>query len=1139
MLIDIGLDVEIAAACTRYIEEGGIFPDHVPIIQFPRHSQPQGVGEIWSHIRKLHQKGKEPDLLGRLFALLLRIGQESFLEASCGYVDDALWRRGCLTLMSSYEIPLALLWQWFLDHEELSGRMEKHRFVFIAHVAEREPELIHAQLQLADKFNRLIMTAHLIIAENAGNITSTEFEQELMVWIENEMMTDRQTIKIATEVMQAIQSNASVEDIKQLAKKVEWGYSYFKDWLQQALYIAEITQGTVPFSESLLRIFILLDPIGFYWQYSSAVKYDWDRRMLEVPNYYAKHGVPRELYIRQITNNYNKVQLRAELARDRVEYERAIVASSKLETLYLCLFLWEETEGYPYLDVVEENFLDNIEGILVSEEVPAEDMLELMEFFRGAPLTENLKSKWLQYRGSNKTFRSLSIAAEHLWPHSILYNRIICFLVHTDVVTLIMLCSWTMRNGLDFEGFLRAYQQAGGELLDLVPFLLKTAPIDLVHPDNHAWSQQTIQYMNDNRSHFMEHLAYYLTTHETIPDEKCFILSFLMTYDADEFAGLSIKYLADDSKLVRDKTVKLLASSSQLIASIIPLLSHKKSNIRESVVRLVSGWDDDQSIRALQELYVREKNAKIKELLSNKLQGILELTPSSPIEPEVLSSPLINLIWLEPATLPILHNYESGEESEAHVCQAIISAYANQGEISRNWKAHELASPLRVDDLAELAYEVLNRWLNKGAEANKKWVLAFTTAFGDERVVSVLQERIQAWPLESRGAIACEAVRALLLSPLDSALVFIDQISRKFKFKQIKLAAADAFTQAAILRGISTEELADLVIPTLGFDARGCQTIHYGSRQFRIELLLSHDLRITDKNGKLYKTLPTPGESDDSALAKAAYVKFKQLKKQLKTIRESFHIRLEQSLVTRRRWSFADWHKLFIDNTIQHGFAAGLVWGVYTGNELAATFRYIEDGSFSTIDENEITLLADDLIGLVHPLELGNEEKQQWKQHIEDYEVKQPILQLNRTIFTAVSRDIEETNVMDYAGVTINGFSLLGAMNKFGWSKGSVVDGGSYYEYFKEFEMQGIGANLTFSGVSVGMEDETVTIYELEFYRSGTVARGSYVYSDIKDDDRIRPIDIPCYLFSELMYEIDSALVKRIGKDEDWQLNRD
>jgi hypothetical protein len=112
-------------------------------------------------------------------------------------------------------------------------------------------------------------------------------------------------------------------------------------------------------------------------------------------------------------------------------------------------------------------------------------------------------------------------------------------------------------------------------------------------------------------------------------------------------------------------------------------------------------------------------------------------------------------------------------------------------------------------------------------------------------------------------------------------------------------------------------------------------------------------------------------------------------------------------------------------------------------------------------------------------------------------------------------------------------------MTRFVWSNGSVVNGGSYYQYFKEYETQRLGARLTFSGVAVGMEDETVTVYELEFYRAGTVARGSYVYSEIKDEDRIRPGDTPPHLFSELMYEIDSVLTKRIGMDEDWQLNRD
>ena len=48
-----------------------------------------------------------------------------------------------------------------------------------------------------------------------------------------------------------------------------------------------------------------------------------------------------------------------------------------------------------------------------------------------------------------------------------------------------------------------------------------------------------------------------------------------------------------------------------------------------------------------------------------------------------------------------------------------------------------------------------------------------------------------------------------------------------------------------------------------------------------------------------------------------------------------------------------DWEKLFVENPIMHNFSLGLVWGVYEDGELKDTFRYMEDGSFNTVDEED------------------------------------------------------------------------------------------------------------------------------------------------------------------------------------------
>ena len=79
-----------------------------------------------------------------------------------------------------------------------------------------------------------------------------------------------------------------------------------------------------------------------------------------------------------------------------------------------------------------------------------------------------------------------------------------------------------------------------------------------------------------------------------------------------------------------------------------------------------------------------------------------------------------------------------------------------------------------------------------------------------------------------------------------------------------------------------------------------------------------------------------------------------------------------------------------------HQFAISLIWGIYENGRLGETFRYMEDGSFNTVDEEEYTLPDEASIGLVHPIELTDEALAAWKQQLEDYEITQSIDQLSR-----------------------------------------------------------------------------------------------------------------------------------------------
>lgn len=170
----------------------------------------------------------------------------------------------------------------------------------------------------------------------------------------------------------------------------------------------------------------------------------------------------------------------------------------------------------------------------------------------------------------------------------------------------------------------------------------------------------------------------------------------------------------------------------------------------------------------------------------------------------------------------------------------------------------------------------------------------------------------------------------------------------------------------------------------------------------------------------------------------------------MKTIADSQRQRLETALSTAREWDGKAWKQLFVKNPIMHPFAIGLIWGIYKNGVLTKSFRYMEDGSFNTEEEEEFILPEQEKIGLVHPVELTEEQKTAWKQQLEDYEIVQPFAQLDREVYTVTKEEADKQELLRFKDRTVNDLSLGSRLSGFGWDRGTVKDAGCFDTYYRE-----------------------------------------------------------------------------------------
>ena len=602
----------------------------------------------------------------------------------------------------------------------------------------------------------------------------------------------------------------------------------------------------------------------------------------------------------------------------------------------------------------------------------------------------------------------------------------------------------------------------------------------------------------------------------------------------------------DSSKEIRRLVVEIVSKHKGYEEDVLNLLKAKKQAVREVAVDILAIWGAENYAEYLLKAQENEKNAKLAEKISNIINVSSAKKENEKAENEFL--PLVEklhkggrnkkILWLYEEPNKTIH-FKNGREADERYMQALLLCYANMTTPGMNQSAILLTKELNEEELNQYSLGIFTKWKGAGAEAKKKWVLYFTSIHGGRNMIEVLLQCIKEWAENSRGAIAAEAVRALALNGSSEALMHVDNMAHKFKHKQVRGAAIEALNNAAKELGMTKEELADRIVPNLGFNEKMERIFDYGPRKFKVYLTPSLELEIFDEDNKKRKTMPAPSKKDDEETAKQSNAEFKQLKKQLKNMISIQKLRLESSLLADRRWTMEAWQNLFVKNPVMHSFAIGLIWAAYEEDKLVQTFRYMEDGSFNTSKEEEYTLSENTIIGLVHPIDLREEELLAWKEQLEDYEIIQPIKQLERNVYSIQEEEVGKFDLNRFHGRTISGMALLGKLEKLGWYKGSIQDAGWYNTFYREdvvrrikkddgtVQLIGNATELHFSGMGVGYyDDEEVTVENIRFYTPGTIKRGSYEYDEADDNKAMKLEQVNPRYLSEIINQLETFLKK-------------
>lgn len=344
--------------------------------------------------------------------------------------------------------------------------------------------------------------------------------------------------------------------------------------------------------------------------------------------------------------------------------------------------------------------------------------------------------------------------------------------------------------------------------------------------------------------------------------------------------------------------------------------------------------------------------------------------------------------------------------------------------------------------LAEFAWDLFEAWTAAGSPSKEGWAFLALGLLGNDETARRLAPRIREWPGEAAHQRAVTGLDLLAAIGSDVALMHLNGIAGKVKFKALQDRAKEKIAAVAEARGFTAAELADRLVPDLGLDEQGTLALDFGPRQFFVGFDETLKPFVKDAQGVRLKDLPKPTRADDAALAEAATDRYKQLKKDAKAIASLQVTRLEASMVERRRWSAADFQLFFLGHPLMRHLAARVIWGVYDAQgRLTDAFRVAEDGTLADRDDTLLALPDDATVRIAHVLEMPAALQASFGQILADYEILQPFKQLARETYELTDAERAGSEILRFQHKVVASGSVMGLVNR-GWERGQAQDAG-------------------------------------------------------------------------------------------------
>lgn len=397
-----------------------------------------------------------------------------------------------------------------------------------------------------------------------------------------------------------------------------------------------------------------------------------------------------------------------------------------------------------------------------------------------------------------------------------------------------------------------------------------------------------------------------------------------------------------DNVLAAQLLQQLIAASSFDAASTSSIIRH----LKQLGVELSSSSSTDLNLANLevQALQVKRTATRIKHYGTAEIFELMQ--PLSKKAAEV-----------------ILHLAATGDHELPSLAQALLAHIPRQQR-------------------ADLALQLLDRWLATEGAPNLSWALKISISAGDERVADLLAQTAITWS-KTKTQRANTAVTYLFTMDTHYAIALGSKIINSNEVgDSVYFTARHANSRAqsrALVRLQMDESASDFGLGS---------GIHLSVGTNNYEILLQSDLSlgIKDRNEKITKSLPKNSDNKLKIAWEQANNQIKSLAVSIKDFHKQQTGRLYLAFIAGKTWPYESWRLQFSEHPLLKIICQSLIW---QSIEDGRSFRIAEDLSLIDVNDDLVELSEHTQVRLWHPVDTSADDVAAWKVNLADYELQE------------------------------------------------------------------------------------------------------------------------------------------------------